>query len=807
MNRLNYNRILTILFLGSVFLLALSKISVIDAWVHLSAGRIIWEGKSLPINEPFAYANIGHPFLYTNWLFGLIFYIAYYTFNIYGVIILKAIIVTIAFYILLIDALRPYNNYVLTIIVMTFILLVVRHRFVERPDIVLMIFLSFSIFSLNVFIYENKRYIYALPLIHMFWANSHSSINLMFIPFLSFLVGGLTQQYLTQKGMTFSNTPSRSQLKIITLVLIASFITSLISPYFITQYTFGTQVLTSNYFKQELLELKAPTWATEKSPYLVTIAIIISFVFNLFIAYSSRVTDLRKEYPSFIHFLIIMPFIVLAFTAYRFIFLLSIVAGPIIVRNISVSVNLKQWNGLFVNKILPVAVSLWIFLYLILAVMMVEPFGSRLQKFGFGVDYEFTPEHALAYMDKKGITGRIFNSLNIGGYITWRDFPTRSVFTDTKEVRADLVEKMSLALRKASVLDELYITYGFESVLIEYPNVNADISGIGVDIALSNPQWALVYWDDQSLLYLKRGGKYDHIINEDEYQFVKPASGINKLELTNKDYRSNMIKELKRNIEETGSSRAYVLIGSIYNNLGLYREAIDSYSNAKESYLYDPTATAYSGMAYAYSMLGDRDSSLKYYKKVISVKEDAAAYYNIGTIYSEKGNNKVALNYLEKALNMNSNLTYIYPLLIDTYRKLGRENEVRKLKQQYESASVTAIAQLHFKNGVKAYLEQRYDVAIEEFKKTIEVNPSSAMAYSNLGFAYFEAGMIDKSFESQAKAIDIAPNLASANYGLAEIYKKRGDLKMAKRYYEEYLRLEPSGFHSRRAKEEIQALK
>ncbi len=252
-------RLLQILFLATVFILALNEIEDPDVWLHLSFGRLIWNLRGFPPTEPFLYTMQGQPFSYSSWLFGLIYYAAYHAFNIYGVILLKAVTVTTAFYILFRDSLRPYKNTVIAILVMLFIVIATRHRFLERPDTFMMVFLAFSIFSLKAFIYESKKYIYALPLVHMLWANSHSSITLMFVPFLAFLAGGLLQRYLAGKSELFKDAPSFSQLKIIMLIFIASFAPPLVSPYFINQYLYGAQFLASDVYKQGIVELKPST--------------------------------------------------------------------------------------------------------------------------------------------------------------------------------------------------------------------------------------------------------------------------------------------------------------------------------------------------------------------------------------------------------------------------------------------------------------------------------------------------------------------------------------------------------------------
>ena len=101
--------VLQILFLSSVFVLALIKIEDPDVWIHLSFGRLIWNLKGLPATEPFLYTMQGEPFSYSSWLFGVIYYAAYHALNVYGVILLKAITVTAAFYIFFKDPNNTFN--------------------------------------------------------------------------------------------------------------------------------------------------------------------------------------------------------------------------------------------------------------------------------------------------------------------------------------------------------------------------------------------------------------------------------------------------------------------------------------------------------------------------------------------------------------------------------------------------------------------------------------------------------------------------------------------------------------------------
>lgn len=810
--RLNYKHALIFLFLLSVFLLALCKIEDGDAWMHLSLGKVIWQLKGLPAKEPYVYTSLDKPFSYSAWLFGVTYYLSYLLFNVYGVILLKAITITTAFYILVRDSLRPYKNYIIAIIVMAVIVMMARNRFVERPDTFMMVFLSFSIFSLNAYVYDNKKYIYLLPFVHMLWANSHSSIAIMFVPFAAFIFGGILQGYLNRKLSTDFNTLTLPQLKTITLIFIASFAASLINPYFTDQYFYGTQSLISpisqyyygdqslptQWLKQEILELQPPTWQTTKWPYLMTAFVLLSFFLN------------RKRF-SIIYFFLTIPFIILSFTAMRFIFLLGIIAGPILVRNLSAFVDSRAWNDFFSKRVLIAIAVIWLIFYTAFSLIQVRPFDNPEQAFtfGLGINYDFVPEGALRYMDKNNITGRMFHSYREGSYINWRDFPKRSVFVDPRwYIPEDLLEKMGIVSAKPLILDGFEKSYGFESILMQYPPFKTETPEAfsDVDIGISHPSWALVYWDDQSLLYLKRGGRYDSVIQKDEYHFVKPASGVYsvKSRLRDENVRANIIKELKRNIDMTGSSKANAILGFVYNEIGLYNDAINAFSRVRDfPFLYSHLIDAYNGFAYAYAKLGYLDESIRYYRKSLKIKKDAPTLYNIGLLYIQKDDKRAAMKYLEKALKLKPDFIVIYPFLISIYQEFGMKDEVRKTTEMNEKVKLIKEGKEHFKNGLKAYLEGSPDVAIEEYKRSIEADPANPASYTNLGFIYIDRGLFDKAYEYHKKAVDIDPRFADAHYGLALIYKTWGDTKMEKKHWEEYLRIKPAGYYSRRARKRI----
>lgn len=822
MKKLNYNLILILLFLASVFVLALNKIEDTDTWTHLVLGKLIWEFKGIPQKEQLLYTHFDQPFASNSWLFELVFYLAYYVFKLYGVVLLKAGIITASFYILLKDSLRPNRNTLVAVICMAAIVVVARHRFVERPDIFLMLFLSFNIFALNAFLYDNKRYIYILPLINLLWANSHPSIILMLVPFLAFIAGGTLQKFINKKRTIFHDTPSDRQLMVVAGIFVLSIAASFITPYSILSELQGgvryvlanimpaspagqvssgaASVVSSDWWSQEVSELRKPTWEIAKAPYLIVSLLVLSFVLNV-----------RRL--SLISIFMVIPFIHLSFTALRFIFLFAVVAGPVIIRNMSSFLSMPEIDRFLGRKAVIAVAAFWLVIYTGLSVANVSPFGNDDKEFGFGVNYDNIPEGALKYMDEKGIEGRVFNQFHWGGYMSWRDFPKRSAFIDGRGLLSpDLLEKTGKARSNELVLSELEKKYGFVSVLVEFQLMEEKTNEVITerDLGLAGNEWALVYWDDISLVYVKRGGKYDSVIRDDEYRFVKPANGEYSLrgKLQNKDSRDLIIAELKRNINKTHSSRAYALLGFVYNETGLYREAIEAYSKVKDHTLpfISQLSRAYNGMAFAYGKLGRLDDAISYYRKGLSMSADAISYYNLGLIYSQKGDRMSALDCMKSALEVNSMFVPAHEHIVALYNEMGMKDEANKAAKSYEAARVGSQGEEHFRAGTQAFFRGSFQAALVEFNKSIKINPGNPSPYSNAGYIYYDMGDYMRAFEYQKRALDIDPDFANAYYGMALVYKKWGDPVLARKNWEEYLRLEPAGYFSRRAKEEIAAM-
>jgi hypothetical protein len=141
------------------FVLGLRHIGDFDVWTHLAHGRAIVEARGFPGHEPFTYPGATLPYYNTEWLWGVVLYAAHGAGGAAAVVLLKALLVALAAWLLWCTAMlapateqerHPIRAAVAMAIVVA-ALLAMRYRFVERPDVALMVFIAATLYALDAY--------------------------------------------------------------------------------------------------------------------------------------------------------------------------------------------------------------------------------------------------------------------------------------------------------------------------------------------------------------------------------------------------------------------------------------------------------------------------------------------------------------------------------------------------------------------------------------------------------------------------------------------------------------------------------
>jgi superkiller protein 3 len=122
------------------------------------------------------------------------------------------------------------------------------------------------------------------------------------------------------------------------------------------------------------------------------------------------------------------------------------------------------------------------------------------------------------------------------------------------------------------------------------------------------------------------------------------------------------------------------------------------------------------------------------------------------------------------------------------------KNEQQRLALQkgYQQSADALSAEEYFTRGENAYVNRLYELAIEYYQKTIEIDPNNAAAYSDMGDAYDELEDYRGAIRCYQKVIEIDPNNAYAynNMGIAYYYLE--DYRGAIRCYQKAIDIDPN---------------
>jgi tetratricopeptide (TPR) repeat protein len=791
---------------AAAFALAVTRIEDPDAFTHLALGRDLVQQGGLPAREPFSFGSPDSPYYNPEWLFDVVLYLGHLAAGAAGVVVLKAAIVALATWILWLDshawgesaALRP-TGLLLRAAILTALVVMIRHRFVERPDIALMVFLAFTLYALNAYLGAGRWWIFLLPVVALLWANMHPSLIVGLVPFGAVLGGGVALRVglaLAQRWWQPASVmvPSWRQLGVVAAILVGVLGASVANPYLFDPLTLPFTLAEQPWFRQEVLELQPPLPTTWPAPFVMTTLLLLALV---------RIAARLPLIPT----LVALPFVRLGLSAVRFIFLLELVAAPILARTLTIVTGGAR-SPLLQRLALGGAVAALGVAAVTAAVTGagLGPLADYRKVPGVGVNERWVPEGALRYLDAQGVQGRLFNAFHFGGYIAWRDFPRRAPIIDGRGIAApSLLEEIHFARIYPRHLAGVQARFGLEAAVMDYPAYSGDsvedVLGPEADAALTSPDWALVYWDDVALVYLRRQGPYAAVIERDEYRHVRPANGAAGIaRLLSDPARARAARaELERNVAQTGSSLGLLLLGHAAADPD---QALAAFARVR-----DPARRfeADQAMALAYWRRKDVARATEHFERALAVQTSPAILYNAGLMLAEAGNDRGAVRYLTRAQRADPALAPVYPALVAAHRRLGDEAAARDLGPAFLAAASRSRIEQHVRAARRLLADGRTAEASEELASALKLDPRHADALATLGYVRMAEGRLDEAIRAEEQALAVDPRHARAHWALAHIARARGNEPTAHRHFEIFARLAPRTYDAWQVRESLRA--
>lgn len=173
-------------------------------------------------------------------------------------------------------------------------------------------------------------------------------------------------------------------------------------------------------------------------------------------------------------------------------------------------------------------------------------------------------------------------------------------------------------------------------------------------------------------------------------------------------------------------------------------------------------------------------------------EEDFISRNLLGVLYAKKRLWQEAIALLQEALR-------IQPQDVDALANLGwvltelkRYEEARQKFQEALRLNPDYARAHAGLGGIYAEANRDWKAAIAEYLKALHFEPENAIYLSDLAWAYYQTGQVDRAIEVFRKAIASKPDYVVAHANLGWAYLKKGEVEAAVAQFQEALHLDPN---------------
>lgn len=496
---------------GLLFLFLSQKINLpaADLGRHIKNGEIFLHANQYHISRSallhtnfFSYTHPTFPFINHHWGYGIIAYLTYSLFGWVGLSLAYILTLTGAFFILFILITQKTPLYA-SIPISLFLIPLIAERTEIRPEGMSYLFIAVFLYILIAYSHNELRqkYLYILPVLSVFWINTH--IYAIFGPLL---VGAFLCEALVHRDKTNIYT----YLKILALCAGAL----LISPYGLEGALYPFKIFNNYGYlvaeNQSILFLKKLNFINPNFLWW-KISVVLAFCGSMLTLMYNR-----KKFPVALG-LITLAFAGLSFFGIRHLTLFGLILLPFFAK---LAELLFERNTTEEGRSNAWAAS--VILSLVLVVFVGIQFSSRLPgspSWGLGL---FSHNiDSTKFVKNTGVQGPFFSNYDIGGLIIFSLFtPDRQekVFVDNrpetypKEFFSDVYIPMQ---ENIDVWEQTMNHYNFNAIWF-YRLDNTPWAQNFLITHINDPLWAPVYVDDFTIIFLRRNKKNTEIIKQYE---------------------------------------------------------------------------------------------------------------------------------------------------------------------------------------------------------------------------------------------------------------------------------------------------
>ena len=476
-----------------------------DLYWHLANGREMINSGRIISQEVFSYTHPGEEFANHEWLGQIIFYLIWSAYGAYGLLALKLLVVA-AVVLLLYWTLRSVGTHpVLAALLCVLAVFAGINRFHERPE--LFTLLSMALLSCILYGFRSgqmaRQWLLLLPVIIVAWDWLHGA--LYGLTFLTLFVAGENAKHRFQR-LRSQQQLSIPELKYLNRTFLLTLLATVINPFGMRSYgIFVGYVFGQGNFNQVITEYMPVNW-DEFSVF------ILLFAWTLLLA--------MRNWRS-IDFTQLLLMVIFSLTALRFnraTGVAAIVLAPFLASLLGKGLSSSRGrleHGFHLASLFAAGLLLTIQGYSVkFGAVEAEPDSDTFHylrvydlAFGYRMDESVFPVGAVNFIKEQKLKGHLYNSGNLGAYLSYRITPERKIFQYNISI------------------------FGDPFYFVLHPR---DLAKWNIDYAIVDtesemrtlfPQqdWAAVYHDEAAILMVRRTPQNENLIRTHESHYFNPA--------------------------------------------------------------------------------------------------------------------------------------------------------------------------------------------------------------------------------------------------------------------------------------------
>ncbi len=461
------------LFLGVLFYLPSPEF---DFWWHLKVGELIWKAKHVFTQDFLSFGKTAR-WVHHEWLSDVLFYFAYAAGSFYGLLVLRAVALTVACF-LVFKMCREDTRDVLVSVLATllcaYVLVPWKPGAGLRPQ-----FFTYFFIALTHYLLFYKRKTTWLPLVFFLWANLHGGYVSGFILLFAFCMS----EWLSNDRNRFL-----SSVKLFVLCFFAG----LLTPNHVYELIYPFQIL----LRRDLYQYNYEWFPPDIHKLYALPFYGLVFVFLLSCAFRPR--RFREGEIFFV-----FPFLLLSLLSLRNMPLFALAVSPYIARRLQTAPETKissRKSGMILLAIL---------LIVTFRTYYVEYVPLHQRTLSPSVMAAQVPVNAVAFIKENKLPGPLFAEPDWGGYAIFKLYPDYKVGVDT---RFDTVYDKNYLVR---VIQSFSGAPGWETVFQETKTNLILMDAIATPLkeeVYASDNYKLIYYDGQSVLFMRNAPENEKFI-------------------------------------------------------------------------------------------------------------------------------------------------------------------------------------------------------------------------------------------------------------------------------------------------------